>query len=142
MKARALLACYRKTANITLAAKKAGILPRQHYRWMKRFPKYAEAFARSQEVAAGYLESVVVKGCTEGWTEPIFYQGRLVGRVRKFDLSGRQFLLQGAMPEKYGSRVKLSGKVDTGMHKFAGTMDELLAIYRQLTAHPAEAAHD
>ena len=109
-KARAFLAAYRRTCNITKSAKLAGIEPRQHYRWLEMYPKYGPAFERAKRIAAQYLEDVAIAGATEGWLEPVFFQGQPCGAIRKYDLGGRQFLLRGAMPEKYGAKVELSGK--------------------------------
>lgn len=108
-RANAFLAAYRKTCNITAAAKAAGIGPRQHYRWLEQYPKYKEAFEKATVVAADYLESVAVKRATVGWQEPIFYQGVECGRVRRFDGGLMQFLLRGAKPEKYRQTAEVTG---------------------------------
>lgn len=108
-KARAFLAAYRKTCNITASAKAAGIGPRQHYRWLETSPGYKAAFAAAQVEAADYLESVAVRRATTGWEEPIFYQGAECGRVRRFDGGLLQFLLRGAKPEKYKQSTEVTG---------------------------------
>ena len=107
-RARAFLAAYRKTCNITASAKAAGIGPRQHYRWLEKYPKYGEAFARAQVVAADHLESVAIKRASVGWQEPVFYQGKACGKVRRYDGGLMQFLLRGAKPEKY-RQVEVTG---------------------------------
>lgn len=76
---------------------------------MEKYPQYAEAFARAQIVAADFLESVAVKRATVGWQEPVFYQGKLCGTVRRFDGGLTQFLLRGAKPEKYRDRSEVTG---------------------------------
>ena len=48
-----------------------------------------------------------------------------------------EFLLKGAKPEVYGDRVKDSGKGVQQEFKFKGSMEELLAIYRDLAAKEA-----
>lgn len=108
-KARAFLAAYRRTCNITRSAELAGIKPRQHYRWLEN-PKYAEAFKRASVVAAQWLEDKAVEGAHDGWEEPVFYQGQPCGTVRRFDLGMRQMLLRGAKPEKYRQSTELTGK--------------------------------
>ena len=75
-----------------------------------------------------------MKRATEGFREPVFYQGKLCGWVRRFDGGLAQFLLRGAMPEKYGTKTQVSGEIDIGMKKFTGTLEDLLATYRELTA--------
>lgn len=108
-KALAFLAAYRRTCNITWAAKAAGIDPRAHYRWLAKYPKYAKAFESAKTVAADYLESVAVRRATKGWQEPVFYQGKECGRVRRFDGGLMQFLLRGAKPEKYKQSAEVTG---------------------------------
>jgi hypothetical protein len=62
-----------------------------------------EPFAFESGSAAGdYLESVAVERATVGWLEPIHYQGKVCGHVRRYDGGLLQFLLRGMMPEKYG----------------------------------------
>jgi hypothetical protein len=108
-RARAFLAAYRRTCNITRSAAAAGIGPRQHYRWLEKYPKYAEAFKRAGVVAGDYLESMAVQRATVGWEEPVFYQGEECGRVRRFDGGLMQFLLRGAKPEKYKQSTEVTG---------------------------------
>ena len=59
------------------------------------------------------MESVCIERATDGWLEPVFYQGKPCGVVRRFDGGLAQFLLRGTMPEKYGSKVELTGKGGT-----------------------------
>ena len=108
-RAQAFLAAYRRTCNITAAAKAAKIDPRAHYRWLKRYPKYAAAFESAKTVAADYLESVAIRRATKGWEEPVFYQGAQCGRVRRYDGGLLQFLLRGAKPEKYKASAEVTG---------------------------------
>ena len=42
--------------------------------------------------------------------------------------------MKGAKPEVYGDRVKHSGTVAQQKFKIKGSMEELLATYRELTA--------
>jgi hypothetical protein len=118
-RAKAFLAAYRRTCNITASATAAGIQPRQHYRWLEKYPKYKAAFERAQIVAAGFLEACAIQRATIGWEEPVFYQGELVREkiysrngkkfigygkpltITRFDGGLMQFLLRGALPEKY-----------------------------------------
>jgi len=109
-KARAFLAAFRRTCNVTKSAKAAGIDPRCHYRWLKKYPKYQAAFERAIPIATQFLEDKTIEGCTEGWLEAVFYQGQPCGAVRRFDLGNRATLLRAWMPEKYGSKVELTGK--------------------------------
>jgi hypothetical protein len=109
-KAHSLLQAYAETCNIVEACKKAKVGRDCHYRWIKKYPKYAAAFEKTREWAAEYLESEAVDRASKGWLEPVHYQGKVCGHVRRFDGGLMQFLLRGMMPEKYGvQRQEISG---------------------------------
>lgn len=109
VRARAFLAAFRKTCNITGSARAAGISPRQHYRWLEKYPKYAAAFQRATVIAAGHLESVAIERATTGWREPVFYQGARCGTVRRFDGGLMQLLLRAWLPAKYKTTTEVTG---------------------------------
>ncbi len=106
----AFLTAYRATCNITKSAGLAGCDARRHYSWLEKCPSYKAAFEAAKPQAAEALEDRVKEGAFDGWKEPIFFRGAQCGEVTRFDLGGRQMLLRGAMREKYGSKVELSGK--------------------------------
>jgi hypothetical protein len=58
-------------------------------------------------MAADYLESQAVERATVGWLEPVFFQGKQCGTVRRYDGGLLMFLLRGMMPEKYGNKVRI-----------------------------------
>jgi hypothetical protein len=60
------------------------------------------AFKQCQRAAGDYLESVAVERATVGWLEPVHYQGKVCGHVKRYDGGLLQFLLRGMMAEKYG----------------------------------------
>jgi hypothetical protein len=106
----AFIAEYAKTGNITRAAERVGISKEIHYQWMKKFPKYVEAFREAKNIAAEYLESVAVERASEGWLEPVYYQGASCGEVRRYSDGLMMLLLRGMMPEKYGyNKTEVTG---------------------------------
>ena len=111
-KKRAFLAAYAEVGNVSQAAKIAGIDRQTHYDWKRNDPDYAEAFQHAEEMAADRLEQEARRRAVEGVPEPVFYQGRQVGTVRKYSDSLLMFLLKGAKPEKYMERVdqRVSGR--------------------------------
>ena len=99
--------------NLVRAARQAGITRQAHYLWLKR-PNYAEAFRKTQTQAGEYIESIAVDRATDGWLDPVFYQGQKCGQVRRYDSGLLQFLLRGMLPEKYGAqRTEVSGPQGT-----------------------------
>ena len=109
-KARAFLAAYRKSANLTASARAAQIGVRNHYRWIEESPAYAEAFKRAHLVARQFLKDKAIEFSTVGWTEPVFYQGVLCGHVKRRDSGLHQMLLRGAFPEEFGKKLEVTGK--------------------------------
>lgn len=110
-RAQRLLAAYRETCNISESCKRAGIDRKTHYNWLEKHPKYKEAFESTRTIAAQTLEALAIERATVGWTDDIYYQGQRCGTVQRYDSGLMQFLLRGAMPEKYNSpqRQELSG---------------------------------
>ncbi len=155
-KKRAILAAYCVTANITLAAKAAGIHRCCHYNWMQSDEQYVEAFARCKEIAADTLESEAIRRAKDGVERLKFHQGVLI-HVPARDADGNQmfdddgepmlvpyveheysdvlliFLLKGLMPEKYRERYE---------HTMTKKSDEHLDVYgktkKQLRAEAAQ----
>ena len=105
----AFLTAYAETCNISAACRKSEVSLTSHYTWMRKHPKYAELFREMKKQAADYLESVAVDRATEGWLEPIYYQGKRCGSVRRYDGGMLQFLLRGMMPDRYGAKIEHSG---------------------------------
>ena len=109
-KMKAMIAHYADTCNIARAAERAGITRDTHYKWMEKVPRYAMVFEKTKRAAAEYLECVAVERASDGWLEPVYYQGNECGQVRRYDSGLMQLLLRGMMPEKYGmTRTEVSG---------------------------------
>jgi len=102
----AFLAAFEKTCRIDLAAEAAGIGRRTHYNWLKSDPKYAQAFADSEVLAAQVLEDTATKRAVDGWDEPVFQAGKQCGTVRKFSDRLLERLLEARRPEKYRRNIK------------------------------------
>jgi hypothetical protein len=100
----AFLAAFEESCCVRWAARAARITRKTHYHWLHHHAAYAHRFREAQKLAADVLESEAVKRATEGWQEPIYYQGNKVGSVTRYDSGMLQFLLRGAMPEKYGNK--------------------------------------
>lgn len=55
------------------------------------------------------METVAIARASEGWLEPVYYQGVVCGHVRRFSDGLMQFLLRGLLPDKYGNKTEISG---------------------------------
>jgi hypothetical protein len=104
---RAFLSAFEVTGCVKWSARVAEIARKTHYCWLESDPKYAVAFKEARVVAADFLESKLVERATVGWLEPVYYQGKVCGHVRRFDSSAAKFLLRAWMPEKYGNQISV-----------------------------------
>ena len=97
----AMLAAYAELGVITHAAAAAGIERSTHWRWMQDDPEYAAKFAEAHEQAVEKLEREALRRAADGWEEPVFHKGEVVGHVKKFSDTLLIFMLKAARPEKY-----------------------------------------
>jgi len=105
----AMIQAFAQTGHIGLAARMAGISRRTHERWMLKYEKYNAAFAKTKASAGDFLESEAFSRATQGVEEPVYYQGSVCGHITRYSDGLLQFLLRGAMPEKYGSKTEITG---------------------------------
>lgn len=106
---KALLAAFKVTHSISEAAKAAGVDRSVHYDWLESVPGYKELFDAAKEEATQTLEDEAVRRAHKGVTEPIYFQGKVVGAKRVYSDALLMFLLRGARPEKYRQGVEVSG---------------------------------
>ena len=104
-KKRAFLAAVARTGNVTISAEIANIARSAHYQWLEADPVYAAAYEDAMEQAAQRLEAEATRRAVEGVEEPVFYQGKQCGVIRRYSDSLLMFLLKGAMPDKYKERT-------------------------------------
>lgn len=71
----AFLTAYALSANLSKAARDAGITRDLHYQWMREDPFYPELFLQSKREAAQSLEDEAVRRGKEGIERPVIYQG-------------------------------------------------------------------
>jgi hypothetical protein len=76
------------------------ITTKTHHHWRQNDPAYAEAFEQTKRLAGNWLECALLERAISGWSEPVFYQGRQCGSVRRFSDAAAMFLLKHLMPEK------------------------------------------
>jgi hypothetical protein len=122
-KMNAFLAAIRSMPNITRAAHAAGINRSQHYAKFKSSPEYTAAFQEAFRMGCDALSDLAVTRATEGWEEPVVYQGKIAlqedsetGKlipvtVRRVDNQLLRFILERRNPD-YRERVADSGAVE------------------------------
>jgi hypothetical protein len=128
----AFLAAIRVMPNVTRAARAAKINKSQHYAKLKSSPEYAATFRQALQEGFDTLSDVAVTRATDGWEEPVVYQGRIAlqedagtGKVvpvtvRRIDNQLLRFILESRHPE-YRERLEESGTVD--IHVLMGNLN-------------------
>ncbi len=107
---KAFLEAFRRSGNITLAARCVRVSRRSHYRWLSRDSGYGQAFEIARVEAADLLEDEARRRAVEGVEEPVgWYKGEPGGVVRRYSDTLLIFLMKALMPEVYGNRVDHGG---------------------------------
>ncbi len=110
-KAKAFLAAFRISGQITAAAEAAKIDRTTHYRWLKASAKYAEDFKQAWEEFGDAFEAEAIRRAKDGYMEPVFYQGVACGVVRRYDSGLMQMMLPRFKPEyRRGGGVEVTSK--------------------------------
>ena len=76
--------------------------------------EFAEAWSRAVESGTQVLEDEARRRALDGWDDPVFQQGQLVGHVRRYSDRLLEFLLRGRRPAVYrdsASTLAVSGVV-------------------------------
>ena len=109
-KLRAFLKVYTETANVTLAAKAAGITRGAHYQRLKRDPAYRAACEEAEKAAGDRALKEAYRIVYEGIDEPVFQGKELVGFVNKRSETLLVKLLEAFHPKFSRSKLELTGK--------------------------------
>jgi hypothetical protein len=120
----------------TKAARAARVSRSITYRWQEESAEYLLLFERAQRQAFGTLEDEMIRRAQFGVPKGIYYQGSRVAFERVYSDGLMMMLARAGDPKYRSSEVQVKGGIDL---KFAGPMEELLSLYRNLTkAEPAE----
>ena len=101
-----------ETGNQRKAAEATGYSVAAFRKHKIKDPEFSEAWDNAYQDSMDKLEAEAWRRAYEGFEEPVFYQGRQVGIVRKYSDKLIEFLLTGGRPEKYAHkyRAELTGK--------------------------------
>lgn len=114
---------------VTESARVAGYARRSVYEYRDKDTEFA---ARWQDAVQNHIETMEMEAdrrALEGVEEPVYYQGKECGRVRKFSDNLLMFRLKALNPEVYRERTEninnVQGKIDH-THKLAEMPDDEL----------------
>ena len=95
----AFLSYFERTAHIGQSAEAAHVTRWAHYEWMKTDPEYVKQFQSASSIATLVLEDEVIRRAVHGVEEPVYYEGKVVGGIRKFSDVLLMFKLKQLKPE-------------------------------------------
>ncbi|MBN2140393.1 MAG: hypothetical protein PHV85_05105 [Desulfovibrionaceae bacterium] len=95
------LAVLRETANVSAAARAAGISRSRAYQVKDSDPEFAAAWVEALDEALDALEAEALRRAAKGVETPVFYQGRECGSVTRYSDALTMFMLRAHRPEKY-----------------------------------------
>ena len=78
---------YATIGTINKTASETGISRQTHYDWMAKDEEYRAKFRALRYNNCQKIEDSLVERLVEGWDEPVYQGGELVGSKRKFDNS-------------------------------------------------------
>lgn len=99
----------RQSANVAASARAVGVSSGAVYGLRERDGDFRASWDEALEDAFDMLEAEARRRAFEGVEEPVFYQGREVGTVRKYSDSLAQFLLKGYRRRKFGDKTEITG---------------------------------
>ena len=102
------LAIYAQCGNLSTAAKAVGVNRSAVYKWQEHVPGFPEAMRAADLQATEVLEKEAWRRAREGFAEPVYQHGKLVGTVQRYSDALLIFLLKGRAPERYGTKVDVS----------------------------------
>lgn len=95
-----------RMANVSAAAKKAGVPRSTAYDWYKADPAFAAKWDEAVEVAVDSLEKEAWRRARDGVLKPVYQKGEKVGQVREYSDQLMVTLLKAHKPEKYRERTQ------------------------------------
>lgn len=97
-----------RSGNVTRAAVEAE-LDRVHlYRRKREDEAFAREWDKALAIGIEALEDEAKRRAYDGWDEPVFYQGRSCGSIRKFSDTLMIVLLKAHKPEKYRENINMN----------------------------------
>jgi len=94
-----------KGGSVSAAAGAVGISRVTAYALKNRNPEFAKLWEEAKETAADRLEDFARAVGTEGWLEPVYQGGELVGYKRRFSVPVLLTLLRANRPDKFATKT-------------------------------------
>lgn len=76
---------------------------------------FAAAWNEAAELFTEGLENEALKRAIDGWDEPVYQKGELVGTIHRYSERMMEILLKANLPQKYRENIKLDANVTGGV---------------------------
>lgn len=129
-KRQVFLATLRNTANVSAAAREAGLPRRSAYQLRDHDPAFREDWQQALEEALDDLEAELRRRAIEGVEKPVFYAGKPCGTIRTYSDQLGVFLLKCRRPEVFAGERGEGG--EPFERELASAKDELAARLTRL----------
>ena len=112
------IAALGETGNVAEAARRVGIGRTCAYAARQADPAFADAWDAAIDDATDRLEAEARRRALDGVEEPVFYQGKPVGTIRRYSDRLLVVLLRAYRPERYREKTEVEnrGKVIFELH--------------------------
>ena len=108
----AFLDSFQRIGVICRAAIDAGVSRRTVYNWLKNDEEFQNRFHLAEDDARDTIREEMHRRAVHGWDMPVYYQGELVGRIRKYSDGLLWRMAQARLPE-YRSAGQHERQVET-----------------------------
>jgi hypothetical protein len=115
--------------SVTHAAGRAGVLRQRLYETRELDEAFSAEWDQALAAGTDVLEDEAKRRAAEGWDEPVFQRGELVGTVRKYSDNLLMFLLRARDPGRFRESVQVNAGGQVTL-----VLDSVLARARQVEA--------
>lgn len=105
---------FARTGLLGHSARFSGVSPETIRRLRKEVPEFAELFEEAQNDYRESLEMEVHRRAVQGWDEPVYQKGEMVGTIRRHSDSLLHAMLKRHIPE-YRDKVTVDASVRGGV---------------------------
>lgn len=104
-------AAYSRTGNISQSCELSGLSVGTLLQWRKKDPSINERMSEAFEEFLDYAEGKIWNRAIEGWNEPVYQNGEMVGEKRRYSDTLAIFMMKGHRPTKYRDNVSVEANI-------------------------------
>ena len=94
-----------RTGNVTASAEHAGLTARNVYRYAQKNARFANKMVDAKQAFTDSLESEAIRRGRDGYSEPIYQNGELVGYRQRYSDRLLETMLRANNPDKFGKQT-------------------------------------